>query len=95
MNQNPKNCRNNCPFLNTSDCPAIVFEQTEHMHGFATLAITVTGIIGCATYPEPDQDKAYQVIVQEPVAQSDETPLIEVVPVKKAAPCPGAPKKRK
>jgi hypothetical protein len=54
MNEkNPRNCLNSCPFQNTGECPAIIFEQKEHMHGFATLAITVTGIVGCATYPEP------------------------------------------
>jgi hypothetical protein len=59
MNQNPRNCRNNCPFENTADCPAIVFEQIEHMHGFSTLMITVTPIIGCTAYPEnPEQEPA-------------------------------------
>ena len=70
MNEkNPRNCLNNCPFQNTGGCPAIVFEQTEHMHGFATLAITVTGIVGCATYPEPAQEPVQEPVQQKPVAK--------------------------
>jgi len=91
MEQNPKNCRNNCPFHQTGKCPAIVFEQTEHMHGFSNLVQGVTPVIGCAAYPEPEQ-----TIVQQPVAQPEETESqpAKMEPVKKA-PCPGAPKKKK
>jgi hypothetical protein len=54
MIQNPKNCRNNCRKYQTSDCPAIEFEQKEHMHGFSNLVITVTPVIGCDAYLEPE-----------------------------------------
>lgn len=89
MEQNPKNCRNNCPFSQTTDCPAIAFEQKEHLHGFSQLVITVSQIIGCSMYPEsalPPQP------ITEPVEQVP--PSRSVEPAKKA-PCPGAPKKKK
>ncbi len=52
MIQTPRNCRTNCPKQNSSDCPAIIFEQQEHMLGFSQLVITVSQVIGCAAYPE-------------------------------------------
>ena len=42
MENHPKNCLAPCPKYDTDKCPAVVYEQTVHMHGFAGTMPRVT-----------------------------------------------------
>jgi len=48
-----QNCLNGCQIHQKSECPAIQYEQTQHVEGISRMIEGVTSIIGCASYVEP------------------------------------------
>jgi hypothetical protein len=51
----PKNCLNGCTHHQKAECPAIQYEQTQHVEGISRMIEGVTPIIGCASFGESEK----------------------------------------